>query len=795
MKNFTIMALCAFLFSANALFAQPTAAPTAPTQTAGNVISILSNTYTPLATNFTPVMPAVGINFNPDWGQGTTFAEFPVAGNPIKRYNALDYQGIDFGGSINASGMTTLHWDIWTSVATTLRISLISNGTGERFVTRTTAVGWNSYDIPLTEYTSQAGFSVNSIFQFKFEEFPMAYRAGTKTVYLYNLYFWKPANVPTLTGFTVPAKLVGAAPFALTAPTSPSTGAFTYMSSNTSVATISGSTVTIVGAGTSTITANQAAAGTFAAGTTSALLTVTSPGPSTAAPTPTKLPANVTSLFSNAYTNVGIDTWSAVWDAADVEDVMIAGNATKKYTNHTFSGIEFTGANLIDATARTHFHLDLWTADAAGVDGFKVKLVDFGANGIYQGVPNDDAESIELAFTPTASGWFAVDVPLGSFTGLTTKAHLAQLVLVTAAGKTFWIDNVYLYNVPVTGPTSPATAAPTPTRPAANVISMFSNAYTDLVGTNWNPGWGQTTMYSDVMIAGNPTKKYENLNYQGAEPVATINATPASFLHIDAWTANAATNFRVKLVDFGANGIYNAPGTGGDDTEHELEFTLAGGAWQALDIPLGNFTGLAARGHIGQFIISSTTSPSPTIWLDNIYFYSNTAIPVELVSFKGKTNNNTTVLSWQTASERDNQGFTIERSTDATNYSAIGTVKGNGTTSAVHDYTFTDNTPASGSNYYRLRQTDVNGKETVSSVVAVLFGKGGLIIKSNVVHNTLDVTVGDATGGPLSIFNLSGQLMYSTKVQGSQSIDVSAFVAGVYIIRTASGEVVRFVKE
>jgi hypothetical protein len=184
------------------------------------------------------------------------------------------------------------------------------------------------------------------------------------------------------------------------------------------------------------------------------------------------------------------------------------------------------------------------------------------------------------------------------------------------------------------------------------------------------------------------------------------------------------------------------------------------------------------------------------VYLDNIYFWRPPVIPVELVDFKAKAVNNTTVLNWNTASERDNQGFTIERSTDATNYSAIGTVKGNGTTSAVHNYTFTDNAPASGSNYYRLRQTDMNGKETVSSVVSVVFGKsGGLIIKSNLVHEALDVTVGGEEKGPLSIFNLSGQLMYSAKVQGTQRIDVSAFAAGMYIVRTASGAESRFVKQ
>lgn len=82
---------------------------------------------------------------------------------------------------------------------------------------------------------------------------------------------------PTLSNFSVANKKVGDAAFALTAPTSTSDGAFTYTSSNTSVATISGNTVTIVGAGTTTITANQAATATYASGSIAATLTVTAP--------------------------------------------------------------------------------------------------------------------------------------------------------------------------------------------------------------------------------------------------------------------------------------------------------------------------------------------------------------------------------------------------------------------------------------------------------------------------------------------------------------------------------------
>ena len=569
---------------------------------------------------------------------------------------------------------------------------------------------------------------------------------------------------------------------------------FTYTSSNMGVATMNNTTGvgTVVGAGTTNITATMGA--TAVAGTLTVNVSAAAVGPTAAAATPTKAVADVVSLYSNAYTstsaNRAVDTWSAIWDQADVADVTIAGNDNKKYTNLSFAGIEFT-TNVVDATTMTHFHMDVWTADAAT---FNVKLVDFGANGTYQGMPNDDSEH-ELSFTPTLSGWFAIDVPLSNFTGLTAREHLAQMIIVgVGGGKTVWVDNVYFYKTP---PTEPTTAAPTPTRPQANVISMFSNAYTDLLGTNWNPNWSQSTVYTEVSVAGNATKKYANLNYQGAEPASPINATSATFLHVDFWAASA-TNFRIKLVDFGANGVFGLGPTVGDDSEHEIDLgSQPGGSWVAFDIPLADFTGLTARAHLAQFIIS-TTSSSPTIWLDNIYFYSNTAIPVELVNFKGKAVNNTTVLTWKTASERNNQGFTIERSSDGTSYSAIGQVKGNGTTSAPHDYTFTDQSPLSGLggvNYYRLRQTDFDGKETVSPVVAVLFGKNGLVVKNTLAHDAVTVIVGDASPVAVSIFNMAGQQIYATKIQGTQQIDVSAWVSGLYVIRTSTGEVSRFVKQ
>lgn len=164
--------------------------------------------------------------------------------------------------------------------------------------------------------------------------------------------------------------------------------------------------------------------------------------PTVAAPTPTPaLPSNkVISLFSNLYSNVNVDTWRTDWSNASYEAVQVAGNDTKKYTDLVFVGAETT-SSVIDATAMTHLHLNVWTPD---ITTFKVKLVDFGANGVWNG-GGDDVE-YELTFAPTLSAWNTYNIPLSDFTGLTTRAHLAQYIFSgSPTGKVF-IDNVYFYD-------------------------------------------------------------------------------------------------------------------------------------------------------------------------------------------------------------------------------------------------------------------------------------------------------------------------------------------------------------
>jgi hypothetical protein len=164
--------------------------------------------------------------------------------------------------------------------------------------------------------------------------------------------------------------------------------------------------------------------------------------PMVAAPTPTYNPTNVISMFSNPYTNVSVDTWQAPWSQGTLNNLQIAGNDTKKYTDLNFVGIETLGANILNVSAMTHLRIDAWTAN---ITTLKIKLVDFGADMAYAG--GDDSEH-ELSFVPILEQWNTYDIPLSNFTSLNSNQHIAQLIIsgTPASSGVVYIDNVLFRN-------------------------------------------------------------------------------------------------------------------------------------------------------------------------------------------------------------------------------------------------------------------------------------------------------------------------------------------------------------
>ncbi len=388
----------------------------------------------------------------------------------------------------------------------------------------------------------------------------------------------------------------------------------TFTSSNTSVATVNElGKVAVIAGGTAIITAKLG--GVTALGS----LTLNSLGVFTPAPTPTQNPSNVLSIFCDTYTNVPVQYYNGYYapyqTTLGAADININGNNIIKYSQFNFVGIQFAQPT-IDATAMTNIHIDVKVQNTTGPrNSFKLALNDFGSDGTFGG-GNDSGYNYTITNSNLPSGnWVSIDLPLSSFPGLTSRTHLAQIILENTSGITdILVDNIYFYKVP----TTPTIAAPTPILPASNVISLFSNQYTNVPVDTWRTSWSSATL-ADVTIAGNATKEYSNLDYVGIETVNNqINATAMTFVHLDVWSANF-TSFSLKLVDFGANAVF----AGGDDSEYQVNFASPlQNQWISYDIPLSNFTGLLSRQHLAQYILVAQPSGTAKIYIDNFYFHN-----------------------------------------------------------------------------------------------------------------------------------------------------------------------------
>jgi hypothetical protein len=201
--------------------------------------------------------------------------------------------------------------------------------------------------------------------------------------------------------------------------------------------------------------------------------------------------------------------------------------------------------------------------------------------------------------TGGATGWKSIDIPLSTF----APVNLSNVFQFKFDGNgDIFLDNIYFWKVPLT----PMVAAPTPTRPAANVISIFSDAYTNVAGTDFNPNWGQSTVVSQLPIAGNNTLKYAGLNYQGTQLGSNQNVSTYNVLHLDYYTANSTT-LNIYLI---------SPGP----VERPYSLTVpTNGLWTSIDIPLTAFAPVDLAN-----IFQLKFDGNGDIFLDNIYFYKGT---------------------------------------------------------------------------------------------------------------------------------------------------------------------------
>jgi hypothetical protein len=178
---------------------------------------------------------------------------------------------------------------------------------------------------------------------------------------------------------------------------------------------------------------------------------------------------------------------------------------------------------------------------------------------------------------------------------------------------------------------------------------------------------------------------------------------------------------------------------------------------------------------------------------DNVtQFEMEQTLPVTLVSYSVKAENNTAKLEWSTASEKDNGHFEIEHATDAKNFKVIGIVEVGGSSLVKRNYVWYDRSPANETNYYRLVQVDIDGKVTKYAMKSLNFS---VLIAPypNPAMEKVTVSFPKKTES-MERTDVNGKLLRNFAIKENETtitIPVSDLASGTYFIRllTASGSV------
>lgn len=203
--------------------------------------------------------------------------------------------------------------------------------------------------------------------------------------------------------------------------------------------------------------------------------------------------------------------------------------------------------------------------------------------------------------------------------------------------------------------------------------------------------------------------------------------------------------------------------------------------------------------NVDSWMFIGESGASAQIILDDIEYTSNFAtspLPIQLISFDARKLAEKVQLNWTTASELNNESFTIERSANGKEFEAIGTVAGAGTSSTIQKYRFTDEKPVKGINYYQLRQKDFNGESSLSKVVAVSSDSKSLeIIQVQNAGPSLKMEIISPTDAETDIlvYDLAGKKIVKQRVQlteGFNTIELATeqTVTGIHLIKLMNSE-------
>ena len=396
------------------------------------------------------------------------------------------------------------------------------------------------------------------------------------------------------------------------------------------------------------------------------------PEPTDAPPVPTHAEEDVIPIYTEVYTDLTGTDFNPNWGQSTsvTVDYMAAGNYTLKYEYLNYQGTQYTNQDVsayeylhVDFWTPDSAAIDFYLIGAGGEtayalpqadetwvsvdiplssyvppvdlsDVFQFKVVGSGTvyfdNWYFWKTPTAQGSDATLSdlmvdgvtvdgFAPlTFSYDYEVEygAPVPTVTATTNDPNATHVVNDAASlpGATTVVvtaeDEVTMETYTVNFNVIPASGAPVPSHDetANEVISIYSDSYTDIEGVTLNPWWGQATQFSEEALGGNNTLLYGNLNYQGTDWAGNPqDVSTLDYLHVDFWTGNS--------TDLG---IYLISGAWPTSVEYEYVFTVLTEQWVSVDIPLSYFSDNGIDlADVTQFKVEGDGD----VWFDNYYFW------------------------------------------------------------------------------------------------------------------------------------------------------------------------------
>jgi hypothetical protein len=207
------------------------------------------------------------------------------------------------------------------------------------------------------------------------------------------------------------------------------------------------------------------------------------------------------------------------------------------------------------------------------------------------------------------------------------------------------------------------------------------------------------------------------------------------------------------------------------------------GAAGGTDATAGGSIGAGGAGR-GKNSTSASAGAAGRVTVSVLSF-----LPVELISFSAILERNQVFLAFKTATEYNNDYFSIERSADGKAFTSIGELDGQGTSTEIQNYSFSDERPLKGLNYYRLSQVDYDGKSEYSKIVSVTNGRTGTVtIAPSPAVDEINISFDAAITAEsrYEVFDQSGKVVLNGDVGEDAEVldlDVSYLMTGIYALR------------